>query len=469
MTRYYQISYLNILFVLLALSLSLQGLSREVHSSFVEFIPNAQTEVYYLFLPITTISPPNISRISIASDGTEGNSGSMESPAISANGRYIAFQSYATNLVENDTNCPPDKFCRDIFVHDRQTGQTQRVSVNSAGVEGNGESQNPSISADGRYVVFSSYASNLVDGDTNNSQDIFVHDLQTRQTSRVSVDSNGIAGNDHSAQPAISADGRYVAFTSSANNLVHDDNNDYTDIFVHDRQTGQTNHVSVDSNQVAGNNFSSQPALSVDGRYVVFTSDASNLVNHDTNGHADVFVHDRQTGQTQRVSVASDGTEGNDSSLQPAISADGRYVCFESYATNLLSTPALPHEVYVYDLQTGQVRHVSVASNGTAGNWAAGSCSLSANGRYVAFASFSTNLVSDDTNHAYDIFVYDQQTRQTRRVSVASDGTEGNDFSQWPSISADGRFVTFTSYASNLVEDDTNDELDIFVKFLGDS
>ena len=208
-------------------------------------------------------------------------------------------------------------------------GDTMRVSLASDGTQGNGGSGYPSISTDGRYVAFYSGASNLVSGDTNNKGDVFVHDQQSGQTERVSVASDGTQGIGDSLDPSISADGRYVAFSSWANNLVSGDTNIKPDVFVYDRQSEQTTRVSVTSDGTQGNGYSERPSISADGRYVAFDSIASNLVSGDT-GHEDVFVHDLQSGQTERVSVASDGTQGNDDSWYPSISADGRYVAFYS-------------------------------------------------------------------------------------------------------------------------------------------
>jgi Tol biopolymer transport system component len=341
----------------------------------------------------------------------------------------------------------------------------QLVSVASDGTQGNSHSGSPSISADGRYVAFASYASNLVPGDTNGVMDVFVHDRLTGQTTRVSVASDGTQGNGESRYPSISADGRYVAFMSYASNLVPGDTNGKADVFVHDRLTGQTTRVSVASDGTQGNGDSwGWPSISADGRYVAFESSASNLVPGDTNGRADIFVHDRLTGQTTRVSVASDGTQGNNSSVWPSISADGRYVAFMSYASNLVpgdTNGAL--DIFVHDRLTGQTTRVSVASDGTQGNGYSWDSSISADGRYVAFESWASNLVPGDTNGKQDIFVHDRLTGQTTRVSVASDGTEGNNNSGWPSISADGRYVAFHSDASNLVPGDTNGRADVFV------
>ena len=304
-------------------------------------------------------------RVSVASDGTQGNLGSgYNGLSLSADGRVVAFDSGAGNLVAGDTNGSPD-----IFVHDRQTGQTTRVSVASDGTQGNDRSYSPSISGDGRFVAFDSLAANLVPGDTNGYHDIFVHDRQTGQTTRVSVASDGTPGSQWSYSPSISADGRFVTFHSGASDLVAADTNGYTDVFVHDRQTGQTTRASVASGGTQGNDRSYAPSISGDGRFVAFDSLARNLVPGDTNSQPDVFVHDRQTGQTTRVSVASDGTQGDDRSFYPSISADGRLLAFGSWATNLVAADTNGYsDVFVRDRQTGQTTRVSVPSDGAQGN-----------------------------------------------------------------------------------------------------
>ncbi len=397
-------------------------------------------------------------RASLDSSGNEGNSNSYD-PSISSDGRYVAFSSDASNLVTGDTNGRTD-----IFVHDFQTGETVRVSVDSSGNESNRKSEFPSISSNGRYVAFSSYANNLVTGDTNGVSDVFVHDLQTGETARVSVDSSGNEGNSYSGSPSISSDGRYVAFSSYASNLVTGDTNGNWDVFVHDLQTGETVRVSVDSSGNEGNSDSYDPSISSDGRYVAFVSDASNLVTGDTNGVRDIFVHDLQTGETVRVSVDSSGNEGNSDSYSPSISSDGRYVAFESDASNLVTgdTNGI-FDIFVHDLQTGETVRVSVDSSGNEGNSNSYDPSISSDGRYVAFVSDASNLVTGDTNGVRDIFVHDLQTGETVRVSVDSSGNESNSDSHYPSISSDGRYVAFESDASNLVTGDTNGSLDVFV------
>jgi Tol biopolymer transport system component len=341
---------------------------------------------------------------------------------------------------------------------------TERISVDSTGAEGDGNSLWSSISSDGRYVAFHSEATNLVAGDTNGFRDIFVYDRQSGQTTRVSVDSTGAEGDGDSAWQSISTDGRYLAFQSHSTNLVPGDNNGSEDVFIHDRQSGQTTRVSVDSTGIEGDGGSVLPRISGDGRYLAFESFATNLVAGDSNGSWDVFVHDRQTGQTTRVSVDSTGTEGNDRSNDSSISTDGRYVAFESFATNLVAGDTNGfRDVFVHDRQAGQTTRVSVDSTGAEGDGDSHWPSISSDGRYVAFYSYATNLVAGDTNGFRDVFVHDRQTGQTTRVSVDSTGIEGDGTSSYQSISTDGRYVTFQSDATNLVPGDTNGFRDIFV------
>jgi len=259
----------------------------------------------------------------------------------------VAFASDARNLVPGDTNG-----AEDVFVHDLTTGQTVRVSVDSAGTQSNGASFFPVISADGRLVTFASSASNLVPGDTNGAKDIFVHDLTTGQTVRVSVNSAGTQSNGASFFPVISADGQSVAFESLATNLVPGDTNGVRDIFVHDLTTRQTVRVSADSAGIQGNGSSSSPSLSADGQLVAFASDATNLVPGDTNGVKDIFVRDLTTGQTARVSVDSAGIEGNGDSFFPSLAANERLVAFDSFATNLVPGDTNGAEdIFVHDFR----------------------------------------------------------------------------------------------------------------------
>src|SRR6476661_1437972 len=246
-----------------------------------------------------------------------------------------------------------------------------RVSVDSAGNPGNSYSLFPSISADGQFVAFGSMSTNLVPGDTNNSEDIFVRDLLTNTTTRVSVDSAGNPGNNKSGSPSISADGRFVAFLSNSTNLVPGDTNNNYDIFVRDLLTNTTTRVSVDSAGNPGNRDSYNPSISADGRFVAFSSDASNIVPGDTNNTGDIFVRDLLTNTTTRVSVDSAGNPGNSNSFSPSISADGRKVAFSSLAANLVpgDTNNGP-DVFVADIGNtpGGINNSPNAINGTPGN-----------------------------------------------------------------------------------------------------
>lgn len=290
---------------------------------------------------------------------------------------------------------------------------TERVSVNSAGVEGVSDSDHPAISADGRHVAFASWASNLVPNDTNGGWDCFVHDRQTGQTVRISVDSAGLQCNGESIDPVLSADGRFVAFVSDGANLVPGDTNDRHDVFVHDRHTGQTRRVSVSTSGAQGNADSEFPSISADGRFVVFESGATNLVSGDTNGYLDVFVHDRATLQTSRISVNSAGVQGNGRSNSRSISADGRFVAFASYAPNLVPGDANGHrDAFVHDRWLDQTFRVSVSSAGGESNDASWLPSISADGGCVTFLSSARNLVPGDRNAAKDVFVRDRSSAQ---------------------------------------------------------
>jgi len=404
-------------------------------------------------------------RVSVASDGTQANERSLW-PAITPDGRYVAFQSYASNLVVDDSNGQGD-----VFVRDRYAPTTERVSVDSAGIQGNGLSGGwgLAISSDGRYVAFDSSATNLVLGDTNGNDDIFVHDRYTHTTERVSVDSAGIQANGWNGwAPAISGDGRYVAFSSSATNLVPDDTNGNDDIFVHDRYTHTTERVSVDSAGIQANGYCGflGIAMSENGRYVAFDSYATNLVLGDTNGEVDLFLRDRITNTTERVSVDSSGNEADGWSDVEAISRDGQHVSFASAATNLVSGDSNGAiDVFIRDRDTHTTERLSVNSAGEQANGNSYFPAISGDLRYVAFLSEATNLVPDDTNGYADVFLRDREEETTKLISVSSGGAQGNGLSgvTLVAIGLDSRFVAYDSFATNLVPGDTNNFADVFV------
>ncbi len=384
-------------------------------------------------------------RVSVADNGAQADQRSKE-PSISSDGRYVAFASDAANLVKNDNNGVTD-----VFVRDLQARTTTRVSVASDGSEGNKASYWPYISQDGRYVTFTSEADNFYTGDNNGVGDVFVHDMQTGKTELISVGFDGAVGNDLSFWSSISADGRYVAFMSNATNLVAGDTNDSWDIFLRDRQNGTTTLVSQGYDGSPANSQSEYPILSADSRYIAYASDATNIVKGDTNGYRDVFEYDRLTLKTIRVSISSEGIQTNEGTqaFVISISENGRYVAFPSLASNLVPKDTNnAWDVFVHDYTNGQTTRVSVASDGSQANAGSYGASISPDGRYVAFSSNASNLVADDTNGMMDVFVHDMQTGQTERESVADDGSQGNQGSGYMLIYAQGIDLAYGSLIS---------------------
>jgi Tol biopolymer transport system component len=407
--------------------------------------------------------------------------GASSAPVVSANGRYVAFQSYATNLVSDDTNVCVDPQerkqgpCPDIFVRDRVAGTTERVSVSSGGAQADAKSEHPSMSAEGRFVAFMSSASNLVTGDTNAVPDVFVHDRLAGTTERVNVSGSGVQADSPSGLDgglSISADGRFVAFMSFASNLVAGDTNAASDVFVHDRVAGTTERVSVGSDGAQARDGSYGSAISGDGRFVSFR--ATNLLPGNMN-LSDVLVHDRLTETTERASVSGDGALALRGGDRPTISADGRFVAFMSWAPNAVAGDTIGPVVSVRDRVAGTTERVSLTSGGAPADLGSMQPAISADGRFVAFMSYASNLVAHDTNDCFaigasptghyncpDIFVRDRVAGTTERVSVSSGGAQADAVSADPAISADGRFVAFGS--SNLVAGDTDQFADVFVR-----
>ncbi len=396
--------------------------------------------------------------VSISTGGVQGNNDSL-APSTSNDGRYVAFESAATNLVTNDTNSNTD-----IFIRDRFTGTTTMESISSASVQGNGYSIDPSISSDGRFVAFESSATNLIDSDTNGYNDVFIRNRTALTTTRVSVSSTGVQADKDSGQPSVSSDGNYVAFASNATNLVTNDTNNYMDVFVRNRLAGTTTRVSVSSEGDQSNSWSEHPSISSNGQYIAFESAASDLVNDDNNG-PDIFVHDLINHTTTRVSLSASGAEGNGWSSDPSISSDGALVAFASMSDNLVTGDNNGCiDVFVHNSTNGATTIISASYNGGVGNDQSADPSISSDGRYVAFHSYARNLINgDDFDVIQDAFVRDRITNQTTQVSVSTSGVKGNQGSSFPSISSSGNYVAFQSWATNLVVGDTNSKRDIFI------
>ncbi len=414
--------------------------------------------------------------VSINSGNTASGNGASLNPVVSSNGQYVAFASDATNLVPNDNNG-----ARDVFWRDRISGLTRLVSRTPAGASGNRDSDSPVISPDGRYVAFHSRASNLVANDNNTNYDVFVWDSTDNTVTLISQTPGGVSGAGDSFSPQLSGNGRVVSFASTAPNLVANDNNGTVDAFARDLDQGVTYLASMNSSGFSGNGSCGVPVISANGRYVAFLSSASDLVTNDFNNLNDAFVHDLQTRQTKLVSVNAAGTgSGNRLSFDPVISADGRYVAFASQATNLVSitdTNDFP-DVFVRDMQVGVTKLVSVNRNGTGSGGNGGISTvlpasytpfLSADGTKVLFVSSAQDLVANDSNGKQDVFLRDHINNTTTLISTNRFGTgSGNAASGIGtySMSADLRYVAFFSEAANLGAADTNNRTDVFVRDL---
>jgi len=406
---------------------------------------------------VFTAQAATITKLSVA-NGTEADNASIN-PSISSDGRFVAFESDATNLVADDTNNVTD-----VFVADVQNGSIERISLGLSGVEANGASTNPVISGNGRYVAFESFASNLVSGDTNRVIDIFVYDRQTASTTRVSISSSASQATSHSFSPSISENGQVIAFYSLATNLVANDTNRAIDVFVHDTLSGNTERVSVDANGNQGNMDSWQPRISANGQYVVFSSNASDLVAGDTNSAQDIFVYDRQELAIMLVSNTADGLPSNGRSAYPAISGDGNIVVFESNATNLVADDNNDAtDIFTFDQRQQILTKVSISNLGGDTDGPSYQPAISQDGRFVSFFTYASNLVDADSNNFEDVFIYDQQTGRMELLTNTEDGQASNSSSFNPSLNADGRYIALFSFASNLSTPDTNNVDDVFL------
>ena len=402
----------------------------------------------------------SVTLFSTDSSGVTGNA-SSDQPVVPTNGNNIVFISLATNLAANATNGS-----QHIYSKDYTTGVVTLVSSSASGVQGDAYSFAPSVSADGTKVAFSSTSDNLVTGDSNAFNDIFVKNLSTGGVTLASSTAAGVQGNDQSGSASISADGTKVAFVSYATNLVSGDSNGERDIFVKDLTTGSLTLVSRDSSGTIGNGFSEMPSISPDGSKVVFASSASNLVAGDTNGQEDIFLKDLTTGAVTLLSSDINGVQGIRDSNTPIFSPDGSKVAFLSSSGNLVIDSSNGYQkLFIKDLTTGAVTFVSVAADGTQPDGYVFAPSFSADGTKMAFASFADNLVPGDTNGTADVFVKDLITGALTRVSSDIDGVIGNALSAYTAFTPDGK-VIFSSDATNLLAPDVNAARDLYVKDL---
>lgn len=429
----------------------------------IRFLKLGVTWVGVISLGLPCLGIEATRRVSMNNLGIEGNLDSTR-PEISSNGRYVVFESDSTNFAPGDTNA-----AHDVFLFDLETRLIERVSESTNGVIGNLQSgfHGVDVSADGRFVVFNSSANNLVSGDTNGVDDIFVRDRLTGVVSRVSVSSVGGESNLDSWHPSISSDGRFVAFSSIASNLVQGDSNGMGDIFLHDRTLGLTTLLSKSTLGTSGSGRSFYPAISGDGSRVAFSSFASDLVFGDSNAKSDVFVWTKVTNDIVRASIRFDGGQSDgDSGLylnSTSLTEDGDVVVFSSDASLESADTNAHYDAYIFEGATNSVRCVSLATNGLSSNGFSRNGSLSGDGSTVAFSSSANNLVPTDTNGHFDIFARDLSTWEIRLISQTPGREQGNGTSHGTSLSFDGTRIAYWSFASNLVPGDNNGMTDAFV------
>ncbi len=420
-------------------------------------MPNPVVSSIVLFALATPARAQGVERVSIDLAGGDPDGASVNR-SVSADGRYVAFSSDASDLVANDGNGVSD-----VFIVDRLLGSTTRVSVDLSGGDADGGSNAPALSGDGRFVAFASRANDLVANDLNGMQDIFLRDLQLGITTRISLSSANVEPNGDSYAPWVDLDGDVVAFASEAKNLVPNDTNSFQDIFVRDLTAGTTTRVNVSSAGVEANAKSVRATISYDGLVIAFASTATNLVPNDGNARSDVFVHDRGAGTTVRASINQTGLGGNQDSGDPEICTDGTKVIFDSKATNLVSNDTNnSSDIFLRNLLAGTTTRVSLDQFGGQTNGNSSEASISLDGTIIAFSSSATDLVANDQNGHADIFVVELDRNRTTRVSVAADGSEADADCGRPELCNDGYVVVFESAATTLVPGDGNGLKDVF-------
>jgi hypothetical protein len=414
----------------------------------------------------------SVTRVSLASDGSAPTDASGTS-SVSADGNLVVFTS--TAALTPGVNETGDDF---VYLRNVSANTTTLISKAPDGSQPNAKAAEPEISSNGQFIVYSSPASNLPGAANNNGEpNIFLYNISTDTTTLISQGLAGAPADSSSSTPTISSDGTKIAFLSNADNLVANDTNQASDIFVYNTTTSTMSRVSTDSgnNQVLGASYS--PALAAGGGYVAFVSDSANLISNDTNNIADVFLKNLSTGSVQRLSVSTAGLQADGKSGRIAIDSDGQWVAFESSANNLVSgdtynlnpsaNPDLT-EIFLRDVADNITTRISVGANNLQANGVSTKPAISANGRFVTYTSAATNLIASDANGKTDIFLYDRTvpTAAPRRISSGPNDTEANDDSDDSSISGDANaeFITFRSNATNLVASDQNGVGDIFLK-----
>lgn len=406
----------------------------------------------------------NFARVNVGSGGVQANDNSYYL-SVSEDATVVAFESFASNWGPDQT----DLNFVDIFVHNRSSNITRKISVGGGGENADQRSFDPFVSADGRYISFISYATNLVDGDTNRHDfvddglDVFLYDWNTGVLQRVSLNWKGEQINDNSVG-RISPDGRYVIFASSGDGIINGESNSdgYAAIYKRDLVTGAIERITQTSTGGFPNGSTARAVASLDGRFIAYVSNATNIVP-DGNAYSDVMLYDSKTDETILISKPATGGSANDNSSAPEISEDGRYIVFRSFATNLVPNDTNgKSDIFVYDRLTGETQLVSVSSSGVQANEDSRDPAICGNGRFVSFTTEATNLVSLAYNGHRQVYVHDLVT-QTTFLATGTDTFMGNGRAHRSTLAADCRTVGFATEATNLIAGDTNEKRDLFV------
>ena len=395
--------------------------------------------------------------VSVTSEGDQSSGYSVE-PEVSDDGRHVVFYAAADDLVPGDTNG-----FADVFVRDRLTNETTRVSINSDGEQANGDCRFPTISGDGRMVAFHSSADNLVPDDTNSEWDIFVHDRNTGVTVRASLGPMGKESDAGGFFGSISGNGQFVVF-NTGEPLSEKDTNNVSDIYRHDLISKDTVRVSVGTGGFQIHGASVDAAISYYGEYVAFSSLANNVDPIDIDNRYDIYVRDILSDETELVSRSSSNKQSADEKCElPVVSADGQKIAFISEATNLIEGEQLGvKNAFLYDRSENLMRLMSRSYCGEPGDDRTHTVAVTPDGQWVVFFSEAQNLVPGGSWPEASIFLRNTLTNQILEVSEASDGSPANGGSFDPALTNDGHIVVFSSVADNLVEDDMNDTHDIF-------
>ncbi len=407
-------------------------------------------------------------RAELASQTASGTAGNAESGSsdVSDDGRYVVFSSEATDLMSGVSGYAPGN--AQIFLRDRKTGSVVLVSAAAPGVAANGSSIWPRISGNGRHVVFASSASNLVANDNAGFQDIFRWDRVSGSLVRISVAGAGGDANASSHDPSISADGELIAFSTQASNIDGDDTNGLSDIYLWDANTGECDRISRDAAGNDPNGASFSGVVSANGAYITYSSAASDLSFNDDNSAVDVFRVKRTGGLPAVVSRGVGGSGDAAASTGPAASsANGRYVAFASLADNLVPGGSPDNgklNVFVRDMTTQTTVLVSSKpGGGPTGDHSLPPGWVSNDGRFVVFTSLAPDLVAGDTNSSADVFVWDRsKARSKMLVTNRASGLPNGPIFE-PRVTPDMRWMVFYSTAGNLVRRDSNGLLDSFV------